>query len=160
MIDGTFVPNAKFLLLFPEEQAQTGLIFHNTAEGLHAKRGCRPASEVSTRLFYGAAYLFDHLAERLRVTGDLKQVFPYTWEKILSLAWFLILEDHNVISRFSKWGKTHKHPYGKDITSPRSSKLFGTITEGGIQQFFSCQIKRRLEKEYLAYDCTSISTYS
>ena len=159
MIDGTFVPNAKFLLLSPEEQTQTGLIFHNTAEGPHAKRGRRPASEVSTRLFYGAAYLFDHLAERLRVTGDLKQVFPYTWEKILSLAWFLILEDHNVISRFSKWGKTHKHPYGKDITSPRSSELFGTITEDGIQQFFSCQIKRRLEKEYLAYDCTSISTY-
>ncbi len=161
MVEGNFVPNAKFLLLSSEEQEQTGLIFQRAAtESPRAKRGRKPASEISTRLFHGATYLFDHLAERLGVTGDLKQVFPYTWEKILSLAWFLILEDHNVISRFSKWGKTHTHPYGKDITSPRSSELFGTITEDGIQQFFSCQIKRRLEKEYLAYDCTSISTYS
>jgi len=161
MIEETFVPNAKFLLLSPEEQTQTGLIFqHTVAKSPQAKRGRKPASEISTRLFHGATYLFDHLAERLGITDDLKRIFPYTWEKILSLAWFLILEDHNVISRFPKWGKTHTHPYGKDISSPRSSELFGTITEDGIQQFFSFQIKRRLEKEYLAYDCTSISTYS
>ena len=55
MVDGTFVPNAKFLLLSSEEQAQTGLTFqHAAAKSPHAKRGRRPACETSTRLFHGA----------------------------------------------------------------------------------------------------------
>ena len=54
----------------------------------------------------------------------------------------------------------HKPPYGNDIPSQRSSELFQSITEDAKMQFFRLQGKRRVEKEYWAYDSTSISSYS
>ena len=54
----------------------------------------------------------------------------------------------------------HKHPYGNDIPSQRSSELFQSITEDAKMQFFHLQGKRRVKKEYWAYDSTSISSYS
>jgi hypothetical protein len=72
----------------------------------------------------------------------------------------LILENNNPLYRFEKWGLTHHHPYGKDISSPRSSELFVSITDEAVAQFFRLQGTRRIEKEYWAYDSTSISSYS
>lgn len=118
-----------------------------------------PAVE-SKRLFHGATYLFDAIGERMGVTRDLKQCFPDTYDKILSVAYYLIMEDRNSLNRFPKWGRTHVHPYGKELPSQRSSDLFSSIGEHSKQQFFHAQSNRRLEKEYLAYDTTSISSYS
>ena len=88
----------------------------------------------------------------------MKRTFPYTWEKILSLAWFLILEDHNVISRFSKWGKKHAHPYGKASPTPavvsssaRSPKMasssFFLLDQTAVGERISCL--RLYEYQYL-----------
>ena len=155
--DGGFHPNKRFLSLSPEEQQATGLV---PAVPAPVHQGRPPASENYSRMFYGATYLFDQLSLRLQVTDDLRTCFPHQWKQILSIAWYLILEERNPLSRFEKWGKTHLHPYRKPITSPRSSELFAAISEDAIQRFFSAQVKRRLETEYLAYDTTSISTYS
>jgi transposase len=54
----------------------------------------------------------------------------------------------------------HKHPYGKDISSQRSSEVFASIKEEAKQLFFRLQGSRRLETEYWTYDTTSISSYS
>jgi transposase len=53
-----------------------------------------------------------------------------------------------------------KHPYGNTITSQRSSDLFASITEESKKQFFIQQGKRRVEKEFWAYDTTTLSSYS
>ena len=78
----------------------------------------------------------------------------------MSIAFYLILEDNNPLYRFEKWHVTHKHPYGEDITSPRSSELFASIMDEQVNKFFKLQAKRRVEDEYWAYDSTSISSYS
>lgn len=114
----------------------------------------------SKRSFYGATYLFDRIGDSLGVTDDLKRCFPDTYQQILSIAYYLILEDRNPLSRFSKWAAIHKHPYGKDIPSQRSSELFASITEDAKDKFFQLQGKRRCEDEFWAYDTTSISSYS
>lgn len=124
-----------------------------------AKRGPVPSVEHK-RSFYGATYLFDAIGDKLGITADLKQCFPKSYKQILSIAYYLIMEDRNPMSRFPKWALTHMHPYGKDIPSQRSSELFGAISENDKQQFFQLQAKRRLEEEFLAYDTTSISSYS
>lgn len=124
-----------------------------------AKPGPVPA-EKTARSFYGATYLLDAIGEKLGITQDLKACFPQTYRQILSTAYYLVLEDHNPLYRFEKWGTLHKHPYGKTITSQRSSELFASITEQDKQQFFKLQGKRRSETEYWAYDITSISSYS
>ena len=114
----------------------------------------------SARYFYGATYLFDRIGEMLGITADLKRCFPDTYQQILSLAYYLILEENNSLSRFPKWSALHIHPYGHNIPSQRSSELFSSITEEAKEQFFRLQSKRRLEKEYWVYDTTSISSYS
>lgn len=123
------------------------------------KRGPVPSVECK-RTFYGSTYLFDAIGEKLGIHADLKRCFPDSYKQILSIAYYLIMEDRNPMSRFPKWALTHTHPYGKDIPSQRSSELFGSISEDAKQNFFLLQGKRRLEEEYLAYDTTSISSYS
>lgn len=123
------------------------------------KRGPAPITDVA-RGFYGATYLFDAIGEKLGMIADLKKCFPDTYKQILSTAYYLILEDKNPLSRFPKWAATHKHPYGKNIPSQRSSELFASITEESREHFFRLQGKRRAEQEYWAYDTTSISSYS
>jgi hypothetical protein len=124
-----------------------------------AKRGPVPVTQTS-RFFYGATYLLDVIGEKLGITDDLRQCFPNIYRQILSIAYYLILEDKNPLYRFEKWSSLHKHPYGKNITSQRSSELFASITEEAKDKFFRLQGKRRTEKEYWAYDITTISSYS
>jgi len=131
----------------------------NKEPAVQAKRGPVPA-EIVARSFYGATHLLDAIGDKLGITQDLKLCFPEKYKQILSTAYYLVLEDHSPLYRFEKWGSLHKHPYGKNLTSQRSSDLFASITEEDKQQFFKLQGKRRSEKEYWAYDITSISSYS
>lgn len=146
-VNGEFVPNKEHQLLLELEEASK-------------KRFGPVAMGKSSRSFYGATYLFDAIGEKLGITQDLKKCFPETWEQILSIAYYLILEDRNPLSRFPKWAATHTHPFGDNIPSQRSSELFAIIDENAKQNFFRLQTERRLEKEFLAYDTTSISSYS
>ena len=124
-----------------------------------AKRGPVPAT-VSRHMYYGATYLLETLSEELGLIADLRACFPDIYKQLLSIAFYLILEDNTPLYRFEKWNHTHKHPYGEDITSPRSSELFAKISDDQITKFFRLQAKRRIEDEYWAYDSTSISSYS
>jgi len=123
------------------------------------QRGPVPVTRAS-RSYYGATYLFDRIGEKLGVTADLKTCFSKTYKQLLSIAYYLILEDKNPLSRFPRWAAIHKHPYGKPIPSQRSSDLFSSISEEARGHFFRLQGKRRVEQEYWAYDTTSISSYS
>lgn len=129
------------------------------SDTIPAKQGPVPALRTE-RVFYGATYLFDQIGELTGIQADLKACFPDTYKQILSIAYYLILEDENPLYRFSKWAKLHRHPYGKDISSQRSSELFQSITEEQKMKFFRLQGERRSEKEYWEYDTTSISSYS
>ena len=113
-----------------------------------------------TRRFYGATYLLDQIGHEIGIVDDLKVCFPDSYKRILSIAYFLILEVTDALIRFSHFDRTHKHPAGQDIPSQRSSELFQSITEEAKDKFFRLQGKRRIEKEYWAYDTTSISSYS
>lgn len=120
-----------------------------------------PTPSTSTRHgYFGATYLFDAIGEQLGITQDLKACFPQIYKKILSVAYYLILEDRNSLLRFPKWDRTHFHPHGACISSQQSSDLFSMITEEAKERFFRLQGKRRMENEYWAYDTTSISSYS
>lgn len=123
------------------------------------KQGPIPSTTVKHG-YYGATYLFDSIGESLGITVDLKACFPENYKQILSIAYFLILEDRNSLIRFPKWDRTHYHPYGACIPSQRSSDIFACVTEYSKERFFRLQGKRRLENEYWAYDTTSISSYS
>jgi transposase len=146
-IDGVFVPNKKYLLEQELKEAKNQL-----------KPGPKPTLE-SIRKFYGAVYLLERIGEITGVTDDLKQCFPDIYQPMLSIVYYLILES-TPFYRFNKWHLTHRHPYDKNIASQRSSELLAGIDESQKMKFFTLQAKRRLEKEFLAFDTTSISSYS
>lgn len=127
----------------------------------HAETTRGPVPSVQTaRYFYGTTYLLDEIGASTGITEDLKACFPDTYRQILSIAYYLILEDNAPLYRFEKWSHLHKHPYGENITSQRSSDLFASITEEAKYKFFRLQGKRRAEKEFWAYDITTISSQS
>ena len=130
-----------------------------STSGKPAKTGPKPFVETR-HLYYGATYLLNEFANELGLAADLRQCFPETYKQLLSVAFYLILEDNNPLYRFEKWHLTHKHPYGESITSPRSSELFASITDDQVNKLFRLQGRRRVEDEYWAYDSTSISSYS
>lgn len=124
-----------------------------------SKPGPKPISQTH-RSFYGATYLLNEIGRITGVEEDLKSVFPKRYKQILSIAYFLVMEDSNALSRFPHWSRLHVHPYGKSIPSQRSSELFQSITEEERMGFFTKQAQRRIENEYWAFDTTSISSYS
>jgi len=126
----------------------------------NASKSSSVSITATSRGFYGATHLFDSIGEKLGIISDLKKCFPDTYKQLLSITYYLILEDRNPLSRFPKWAATHKHPHGKNIPSQRSSELFASVTEDAKAYFFRLQGKRRVEHEYWAYDTTSISSYS
>jgi len=132
---------------------------HKAEDVIVTKPGPVPMT-VMRRSFFGATYLFDQIGELTGVEADLKACFPSSYKKILSLAYYLILEENNALSRFSHWQRLHIHPFGEDIPSQRSSELFQSIEEDERMAFFTRQGKRRIEKEYWAFDITTISSYS
>lgn len=124
-----------------------------------SKRGPVPITKVQ-RSFYGASYLLDQIGKKTGIQQDLKECFSDHYRQILSIVYYLILEENNALSRFSHWQRLHIHPYGKDIPSQRSTELFQSIDEENRMAFFKKQGRRRIEKEYWAFDITSISSYS
>ena len=124
-----------------------------------SKPGPIPMTKVR-RSFYGATYLLDRVGDITGVEADMKSCFPESYKKLLSLAYFLILEESSALSRFSHWQRLHIHPHGEDIPSQRSSELFQSIEEADRMDFFEKQGRRRIEKEYWALDITTISSYS
>jgi transposase len=148
MVEGAFVPNKRYLLRLELEKTKQEA----------PKQGPAPVKECH-REFYGATYLLDKIGETAGVTQDLKQCFPSLYKHLLSVIYFLILED-KPLYRFHKWSFTHCHPLKHDLPSQRSSELFSLITEADKMKFFKLQAERRLETEFLAVDSTSISSYS
>ena len=119
---------------------------------LPVKRDPVPATEAKHH-FYGAVYLFDALGDKLKVTEDLQHCFPDTYKQILSIAYYLILEDRNALSRFPKWEKTHRHPYGKNISSLRSKDygffaLISSEIKDPIKALETYRIKALVEKAF------------
>lgn len=116
------------------------------------KPGPVPITKMQ-RSFYGATYLLDQISNKTGITADLKVCFPNVYKQILSIAYYLILEGNNALSRFSHWQKLHIHPFGQDIPSQRSSEIYVFLTQKKDQSKewpfctsgpFSLRYKKRL----------------
>jgi transposase len=112
------------------------------------------------RKFYGATHLLDQITQKLHIEETLKQCFPQTYKQILSIAYYLTLEDNSPLYRFEKWNILHKHPYNTNLPSQRSSEIFASITENAKNQFLKQFATHHAKKECWLYDTTSISSYS
>jgi transposase len=89
----------------------------------------------------------------------LKRCFGEKWELILSLVYFLVHKG-NALSRAEAWSASCLHPYDESIASQRISELLREVSEDERQMFLARWLEHVLEKDYLCYDITSVSSYA
>lgn len=161
LLDSLFVPNKKFFSLTEEQKESTGLSWKPSAEAVSPKRGRPFSATLGSRKFKGTDLLLSSISTSLKLVLDLDYVFGERSTALLSLIYYLVSNPEAPLYRFSQWARLHYHPYGSDLTSPRSSELLGSITEDEIQRFLNLRIQRAAGTSgWLAVDATSISSYS
>jgi transposase len=125
-----------------------------------AKKGDAAPTSFARRFYYGATHLLDEISKLSGIQEDLQACFPNTYKMWMSLAYYLVLESDSPMYRFPRWAFDHQHPWGEELSSQRISEMMRDLPEGAKLEFFKRQSQRRLEKEYLAYDTTSVSSFS
>ena len=126
---------------------------------LHSPVKPMQQGQTATVKSVGAVQLLEDICCKLQVDKIIKETFPESWELILSLAYFQTMEK-KPLSKIEHWTEVHAHPYGQFIDHRRVSELLPLITEDKQLFFFKQWAKLRMQEECLAYDITSISSYS
>ncbi|NCC62848.1 MAG: IS4/IS5 family transposase, partial [Verrucomicrobiae bacterium] len=82
--------------------------------------------------------------------------------KILSIARYWIGSGGNTLPRLESWQVMHTLPYRETITEDVYGNLFKDVgcNKNGVQSYFSARAARLDKSPVLAFDSTTISTYS
>lgn len=110
-------------------------------------------------LDYGNNYLLEYLLEKYDVNSTLKYAFPDIHKEIATLAKYMLCEG-NVYYYCEDWCDKTYTGLSKAISSQKASELCKAIGLNKRRKFFKRWIYAREKEEYLAYDITSISSYS
>ena len=108
---------------------------------------------------YGAFYLFQQLAEQSGLLSVLQTSLPGRWEETFNLAAYLI-STGDPFAYCEDWlASTEAFPVGS-MSSQRISELLAAISKDERDDFYRSWCALRSEREYLALDITSASSYS
>lgn len=114
---------------------------------------------VKSSICYGNTYFLNELGYKIGLNNIIKKNFPDTYNEIIALSHYMICQDSS-LSNSPKWFELNYSNLSNILSSQRISDLLKQIDEEKILSFFKDWVKYRLEKEYIAYDITSISSYS
>ena len=113
----------------------------------------------STVKEFGAFYLYRRIGEETGLIDILKEVFPQRWEQIFNIACYLVSSGDPLMYCVDWVEKTEAFP--NTALSPAAiTEMYKDITFGEQSEFFEKWAAYRDEKEYLALDITSVSSYS
>ena len=108
---------------------------------------------------YGAFYLFHKLAEQSGLLSVMKSSLPKRWEESFNLAAYLISTGDPFVYCEDWLASTEAFPVGS-MSSQRISELIADISKDERDNFYRSWCALRSEREYLALDITSTSSYS
>lgn len=108
---------------------------------------------------YGNYFLLKAITRESQLDTLLFRVFGEDAQSILMLAIYMALEG-NVLSHCEDWMEETLTGSDVILTSQECSKLLKVINEAKRNEFFRAWVHIRQQEEYLAYDITSISSYS
>lgn len=173
MVDKEFVPNAYFRERKANEELQ------KVKEELQRMQEAQAATDkeenktekvvakaVSSKKKEGMTYAFEKIAEKEGITEALKETFDEEKaNKILSSAEYLLVSECEPVDDFNYFHEAHNHIHGSDISSADFSRLFASITEEDVDNFFKNLNKKnprvgKNENTYHSFDSTAISSYS
>lgn len=112
-------------------------------------------------LDYGNYYVLKSIAQQTGLLDALKEVFPDFWQEIITCAFYEISE-RKPLYLCEQWSESTRTVNGVVLSSQRISELLQSLGEADKERmaFFSKWAQVRSEREYLAFDITSISSYS
>lgn len=110
-------------------------------------------------LDHGVADVFEKVCKKLGVTKLLGKYFPEHVSEMLTAAQYMLSEG-NVMHYLDDYTQSHKTAGNGRMSSEMSSKTFASLRQEDMQLFFREWMKNKQQTEYLAYDVTSISSYS
>lgn len=113
----------------------------------------------STVLHTGLVHLLGGIADQIGLSAVLRQVFPDDHEQIFALASFLFASG-DPLSYCAEWMERSDTGELAPLSSQRISEILMRITDRERQRFFSGWGAWRSDREYLALDITSISSWS
>ena len=125
--------------------------------------GYRKAEAVATRRHVGLTDILEWAGRESHIDQDVKGSFSAgDAAKILSIARYWLGTDGNTLPRLEGWQLMHELPYPGGISEDVYGELFKSLgcDESGIQSYFMSRARRLSTKPVIAYDSTTISTYS
>jgi transposase len=107
---------------------------------------------------FGSFYLLKEIAVKIGLLAIVQKVFPDTWPGIFNLACFIVSNGEPFMYCQDWLSKTEGFP--SNLSSVDISRLLASLGHREQERFFGEWGKYRSEKEYLALDITSVSSYS
>ena len=115
--------------------------------------------EIESIKSFGVTYVVDGLLNELRLIEIMRKKFPKNADQIIALAEYMLCEG-NVMSYYGDW-YDEVYPHGNiKLGSADISRVFQAINYKSRMNFFKTWIYARNTSEYIAYDVTSVSSYS
>jgi len=108
---------------------------------------------------YGVTYFLQEIAEKTGLLNILSQALPNVWQKIFVLSCYIVAENKPV-AYCSDWVEDNDCLETGNMASQRISELFTGFGYGERCEFFRLWYQYVSEKEYVALDITSVSSYS
>ena len=135
---GKLIPNARYYELFEKRQ---------------------PIAMPEYVRRCGSYAVFNGVAKQLGLYALVKKHFPDCYHEIMTVAHYMLCEG-NVMYYLPDW-QEETVSFSKEILNGTSlSRLFTSIDGKRRIEFFNDWTKKKLTGEFLAYDVTSISSYS
>ncbi len=108
---------------------------------------------------YGVYWFLVKIAEKTGLYDILQSSFPSIWKEIFTLACYLIVSDKPVMY-CEDWLSENEWIDVKNMSSQRISDLLCSFGETERNRFYKEWYEYVKEREYVALDITSISSYS
>jgi transposase len=110
---------------------------------------------------FGNFHLLQSIAQETGLLKTLQEVFPHHWQEILTCAFYEVSE-RKPMYLCEPWSLATKTIDNLLLSSQRISELLQDLGKMDSERltFFHQWTRQRAEREYLAFDITSISSYS
>ena len=108
---------------------------------------------------FGNTYLLNSVGEKIGINNILRNIFNDEYDVFITLVYYICCEDSS-LSNAPKWLELNDAVLKTNLSSQYISNFLKTIGEEKRLEFFKEWVKHRLENEYIAFDITSISSYS
>lgn len=111
----------------------------------------------------GATYVLNEIAQESGLKADLANVFPHTYQELLSLAIFFVLHPESSVCSYETFCQKVFLPSDKALDPSAITRIFQSITDDERFEYMrrrAAHSKNLSDHSYWAFDTTSISTFS